>query len=183
MDSRVQRTRDVVLQAALDRLAESGLDGLTIDAVARQAGVARTTVYRHWTSPLEIVADALRELNRQPGTDEGHGVPVDRVRSLLLHLVEVQEDETLAACLPALIEAARREPVIRTFLDDYSSQRRRVLTRVIAEGIEDGSFPEVEADTAAQALAGALFYQMLLTSRTTTPEDVEALIRTVLRPP
>ena len=74
MDSRVQRTQHVVRTAALHQLAEHGFAGLTIDAVARRAGVARTTIYRHWASPVAIAIDALEALNRRPGPDLAGGV-------------------------------------------------------------------------------------------------------------
>jgi len=44
----VQRTRETILQAAADLLTEVGLRGVTIDGVARDAGVSRVTVYDHF---------------------------------------------------------------------------------------------------------------------------------------
>ncbi|GAA2350440.1 TetR/AcrR family transcriptional regulator [Streptomyces kunmingensis] len=43
-------------------IAESGHAGLTMDAVAARAGVAKATVYRRWASREDLVADALESL-------------------------------------------------------------------------------------------------------------------------
>ncbi|WP_051507062.1 TetR/AcrR family transcriptional regulator [Saccharibacillus sacchari] len=48
----------VILEATLDLLAEKGYDALTIDAVALQAKVGKGTIYRRWSSKMELVIDA-----------------------------------------------------------------------------------------------------------------------------
>src|SRR5947207_807252 len=44
------RARERVLQAALEVLAEQGLPGFTVEAVAARSGASKATVYRHWPS-------------------------------------------------------------------------------------------------------------------------------------
>ena len=43
-----RRTRETILEAAADLLAAAGFRGVTIEAVARNAGVSRVTVYDHF---------------------------------------------------------------------------------------------------------------------------------------
>jgi AcrR family transcriptional regulator len=50
---------NAVLAAALDLIAESGVDGVSIEQVAKRAGVARTTVYRRYATRDELVIAAL----------------------------------------------------------------------------------------------------------------------------
>lgn len=45
--------------AALDLLAESGVEGVSIEQVAKRAGVARTTVYRRYATRDALVVAAL----------------------------------------------------------------------------------------------------------------------------
>src|SRR5437667_200471 len=56
------RVRKSVLDAALNRLLADGFDGLSIAAVATDAGVAETTVYRRWPTKAALAAAALTEL-------------------------------------------------------------------------------------------------------------------------
>ena len=53
-DPRIERTRRVVLDAALSLLIERGYGELTIEAVAAESGVAKSTIYRHWPSRVEL---------------------------------------------------------------------------------------------------------------------------------
>ena len=49
-----------LVRGALDRVARRGLEGLTLRAVARQAGVSSAAPYHHWDS-LEALLDAAAE--------------------------------------------------------------------------------------------------------------------------
>jgi hypothetical protein len=53
-------TRDPeILAAALEVLAETGFDGMTIDMVATRAKAGKATLYRRWPSKNELVIDAV----------------------------------------------------------------------------------------------------------------------------
>ncbi|KUP24180.1 TetR/AcrR family transcriptional regulator [Paenibacillus sp. DMB5] len=48
----------VILETTLDLLAENGYDSLTIEAVAIKAKVGKGTIYRRWSSKMELVIEA-----------------------------------------------------------------------------------------------------------------------------
>src|SRR5262249_31872929 len=56
------KVRAAVLAATLAELAARGSAALTVDDVARRAGVHKTTVYRRWNDRESLVADALTDL-------------------------------------------------------------------------------------------------------------------------
>ncbi|MFZ3473460.1 TetR/AcrR family transcriptional regulator [Streptomyces sp. 4.24] len=51
-----------ILQATVTLLGESGFQGLTMEQVARRAGVGRATVYRRWKTKEEMIINALDTL-------------------------------------------------------------------------------------------------------------------------
>lgn len=55
---------DKILEAAIDILAETSFDGMTMDMVAARAKAGKATVYRRWSSKAELVRDALGWMNR-----------------------------------------------------------------------------------------------------------------------
>lgn len=180
VDPRIVRTRRVVLEAVLEELADVGYAGFTVESVAVRAGVGKSTIYRHWTGRNELVVDALQTLNVQP-RPESAGAPQHDVVLLLRHLVEVLRDPVLGRCIPALIEAAERDPTVRDLLDTYTDGRRAALRDALARGVEDGSFPaHLDADVAAQALSGAVFYRRVMTATPMGTDEVDVLVRSVL---
>ena len=59
-DPRIERTHRVVLDAAIEVIAEHGFAGTTIDAIASRSGVARSTIYRNWNGRTELMLEAVR---------------------------------------------------------------------------------------------------------------------------
>src|SRR5439155_21083085 len=64
------RIDERVLAAARKLLAAKGLRAMTLDAVADDAGVSRSAIYRRWASSDELVLDVLdHALGQLPGPD------------------------------------------------------------------------------------------------------------------
>lgn len=58
------QTRDAdILDAALQVLAETGYEGMTMDMVAERARAGKATVYRRWPSKAELVLDGVAHLD------------------------------------------------------------------------------------------------------------------------
>jgi AcrR family transcriptional regulator len=49
-----------ILRAAYELLAETGYQGLRVDAVAARAQASKATLYRHWPTKAGLVVDAVR---------------------------------------------------------------------------------------------------------------------------
>ncbi|MFV1971824.1 MAG: TetR/AcrR family transcriptional regulator, partial [Acidimicrobiia bacterium] len=56
---RTERTRNAVLSAAYEVVAEDGYNGLTVEAVAERSRVHKTTIYRRWGSVESVLFDAV----------------------------------------------------------------------------------------------------------------------------
>lgn len=182
-DPRVERTHRLVLGATLKELSEAGYGALTIDSIAERAGVARSTIYRHWPDKMALIRDALATLNVQHDTrpDQAEATALERVETLLIHLTDVMADSIVSNCLPALIEAAEQNLEVALFLHDYSSGRRHALVEALADGIADGELPEeLNPDLASLALSSPIIYCRLMTNRPFERSQVKPLIETVL---
>jgi TetR/AcrR family transcriptional regulator, regulator of autoinduction and epiphytic fitness len=183
LDPRVERSRQVILRAALDELGETGYGAFTIESVAARAGVAKSTIYRHWPDKVSLIGDAFEAAHE-------HAVPpLDgltaraSLQRLLSHVAEIVMDSVFSSCIPALIEGAERDPRLREFRHRYSAQRRQSLAGLIARGVADGEFRAgVDPGLAAQALLGPIFYQRLMTSEPFDPHRAGDLIDMVLGP-
>jgi TetR/AcrR family transcriptional regulator of autoinduction and epiphytic fitness len=173
----------VVRRAALDELADAGYGGFTIESVAARAGVAKSTIYRHWSDKLALVADAFESSHEEMVPDTATGTARDRIVSLLRHVAEVVVDSTFSRCIPALIEGAVRDRRLREFQHRYSTERRGGLVAGIDDGIAAGEFShQIDPDLAAQLLLGVIFYRRLMTDEPFDPAGADNLVDTVLGP-
>jgi TetR/AcrR family transcriptional regulator, regulator of autoinduction and epiphytic fitness len=180
-DPRIERSRRLVLEAAIAELASAGYGAFTIEAVAERSGVAKSTIYRHWPGKLPLIADAFERLNQQPGPVFHEGSVRQRVRQLLQHLVAVMQDATFSACICALVDAAEHDRQVRKFQHRYSERRFAKLAETITQGVASGELPsQLDPQLAALALCGPIFYRRLMTSEPMRAGSVDGLIETVL---
>ena len=171
----------MILRAALDELGEIGYGGFTVESVAARAGVGKSTIYRHWPDKLALIADAFHTLHEEAGPDIETGSPREKLARILRHVAEVLVSSSFSACIPALIDAAERDPDLRKFHLHFQREARQPLIKVIAEGIAAGSFSShIDPELAAFALLGAIFFCRLMTSKPLDPDNAGDLIKTVL---
>jgi TetR/AcrR family transcriptional regulator, regulator of autoinduction and epiphytic fitness len=180
-DPRVERSRVLVLGAAVEELADVGYGAFTIESIAARARVAKSTIYRHWPDKLSLIADAFETFHEQMVPSIDDAPPRERVERLIRHVAEVVVDSTFSRCIPALIEGAERDPRVREFHHRYSAERRQALIDVIAEGVASGDFPaEVDPELATLALLGPIFYRRLMSDEPFDPQRAGELVGAIL---
>ena len=58
---RSEAARLAILDAAVSLFTERGYDHLTMEGIARRAGVGKQTIYRWWPSKGDVIAEAILE--------------------------------------------------------------------------------------------------------------------------
>lgn len=170
----------MISQAALDELGEFGFGALTIESVARRAGVGKATIYRHWPDKIELIADAFKLLQQQRDPEFVTGSPHEKLERILCHVADVVADSPFSSCLPALVEGAERDRAVRKFHHHFQAEARKPLIELIVAGIATGDFPpRINPELAAFALLGAIFFCRLMTSTPFPAERVRDLIETI----
>jgi TetR/AcrR family transcriptional regulator of autoinduction and epiphytic fitness len=181
LDPRVERSRMVILKAAVEELAEVGYGRVRIESIAARAGVGKSTIYRHWSDKLALIADAFETFHEVMVPDLGDLSARDAVALLLGHVAEVVVDSTFSRCIPALIEGAERDERVRAFHHSYGAKRRQPLIDLIVRGIQEGEISRtIDPELATTTLLGAIFYRRLMTGRPFNPEDAPQLVCLVL---
>jgi len=156
----VDATRRQILDAVVDVAAASGLEALTMQAVAERADVAVRTVYNHFESRDDLVASALARLAAETRS-VGMSVTVDGrgPRDALLAFVDAYAGsyEAQGDGLRVLMDSLAVEVVADVVREVRTWRRRRLRSLVrAAEGSGDLRVPVAEAvDVAYLATAYA----------------------------
>jgi AcrR family transcriptional regulator len=183
-DPRIERSRQVVRQAAVQELGEKGYGAFTIESVAARAGVGKSTIYRHWPDRLTLIVDAFEIFHEQLVPAIADDPPRQRVARLVRHVAEIIADSMFSRCIPALVEGAERDQRLREFHHGYNAARSRELVAVLAEGVANGQLPPgLDAELAALQLLGPIFYRRLMSGDPFPPDRVDDLVAAVLGPP
>jgi AcrR family transcriptional regulator len=64
-----------VLDATFELMAERGVDGTSMDAIAEASGVSKATVYKHWADKNALLLEMMAEANglhARPRCDSGN---------------------------------------------------------------------------------------------------------------
>jgi AcrR family transcriptional regulator len=183
VDPRVERSRRVILEATLDELGEIGYGAMTIESVARRAGVGKATIYRHWQGKLDLLGDALETMKR-PVPPPTEGSARERIVALLEALVDTLGESRWSRCMPALIDAAARDETVQRFHRQFVVARRQVMVGLIVEGMEAGELAaDLDPVLTSELLAGPIFYRRLMTGEPFPPSLARKIVDLVLPSP
>lgn len=181
LDPRVARSRAAVLAATVDLLAERGWSGTTVEAVAERAGVAKTTIYRHWSGREALVLDACAALSATEPFTPTEDLYADLV-TLLCTLADTLETAPWARVLPALVEAAERESDLAALAPAVAESHRAAVVDRVRRAVTDGHLDgEVDVEVMAHMLADPLFYRRLCERQRTPTRFIEGLVDQALR--
>lgn len=151
---------DAVIAAALEVLESAGYQRLSMDEVARRAGVGKAALYRRWPGKLEMVVDALSGLSGTPDRIRAATLP-DVVQELLDETVRWLSDPRTRAVLPELIAQAHRHPELARALHDHiGGPRRQWADGVLREWTPDSPAGEERRELAVDLLAAPLFWRL-----------------------
>jgi len=177
---RSARIREAVRRATLELLAEDGFAGITLPAVARRAGVNKTTVYRGWSSPLELVEDSLAEFEALALPDIDTGSWESDVEAFVRARLRLIRDPTAAGILRAVIGMGRSDTAraewVDAFWKPHEREWRSPIERAISRGELEISSREVPL---VELVAGPLLLSHLATERALTEKEIAALVATI----
>jgi AcrR family transcriptional regulator len=164
------------------RLLETeGLGSVTFGRVSREAGVSRSTLYRHWASPSILISDAWSQVSPPNHVSCTPELKDDLVR-LFQSVRDVVEADAMRQSLPTLLVAAQRDPVLAALHTDFVVERRRPIVERLQAAQDGGEIvPEADVEQLVDLLSGPIFYRQLLRRERTSDDEVRALVTTVLR--
>src|ERR1700734_1887734 len=127
---RVRRTRERILAAARELLAQAGPAGLTYSLLAQRAGVTRQTLYRHWPTRCGLLAGLI--LNGSPGPCPEPGDPPAAVAAAWLgSLRDGLLDQARRAAVVAVAAQADADPDSAQALTELTTDRLAALNDLL----------------------------------------------------
>jgi AcrR family transcriptional regulator len=118
-------------EAVLAELDAVGLGRLTMEGIARRAGTPKTTLYRRWSSPEEVLLDAIAAAypveEPSPAADDLRG---DLIAALRL-MIEWSRHPTARAVGAIMLERHRHPELVARLYDVFDRAGRRFTATVL----------------------------------------------------
>lgn len=165
----------------LEELAAVGYPELSLERVARRAGVNKTTLYRRWGTREALVLEVMLERARQV-------VPVPDTGSLREDLMQLARAAVANASTPgvqavmrAVISQAPYEPAVaevsRQFWDERMSLDGVIVERAITRGDVP---PDTDPRQVIEAILGPLHMRLLISGTPAEPAEIERVVDLVV---
>jgi AcrR family transcriptional regulator len=158
-EARRAEVRERIVHAARDLIARGGYAEARIVAVAKRAGVATGTVYRHFPSKAELFAEVFRRASQrevdamaEATRDDGRPAAERAATGAEIWARRALRGRRLAYAL--LAEPV--DPLVEAERLAFRRAYRDVLAALIADGVAAGQLPDQDPDVTAAALVGAL---------------------------
>lgn len=158
---RSEDARRAILAGALELASEHGTEGLTMEGIAKRAGVSKETLYRWWRSKADVLLDALTDLGERAipvpdsGTLSGDLRAFTRATARALDPSTRQLLRTLAAAAAA--DGAVAEQVREKFL----RHRRAALATVLDRAAHRHELSDQQISTVLDLVFGSLWYRLI----------------------
>ena len=161
---RSEESRQSILRSTLKLLKQQGgFPELSIEAIAADANVGKTTVYRWWPTKAALVADAFSasadEELRFPDTGSVQSDMSLQMRRLI-RIFRSRRGKVVAA----LLAGGQSDPeLIEAFRDRFLWPRRRQAYQTLQRGIERGELPaDSDLDLVLDSLYGPIYMRFLI---------------------
>ena len=160
-----------IRNAVMNELAEVGYGRLSIEAVARRAGVGKTAIYRRWSNKLEMVLEIVSDV-------AGRAVPLPDTGSfagdlqLLMMIVSKALRHRIASqIIPDLMAEASRNPQIaETLQRALRTHQQAVGDKLVGQAVARGELPpEADPEIAVDLILGPLYWRLAV-ARTSISE-------------
>jgi AcrR family transcriptional regulator len=172
-----------VLVAAIEEYSERGWAGLTMDGVAKRAGVGKSTIYLRWTNKEDLLAAAIHAMS-----DGMRPLDTGSLRGDLTKLAEALVERYWSrlgwGMHRIMIDVAGSGEGVDQFTHLVNSVHRRAALEILERGVSRGELrPDVPAQLVINALYGTLvIYRMMAPwdeIEGVAPEPGELVRRTV----
>jgi len=172
-------SHDVILAAVYDLLQETSVRDLTMEKVAKRAGVGKPTLYRWWKTKAALVVAMFNE-RVVPELDVPKTTAAeDAIRQKVEKLIAAFNG-FFGKVIAELIAEGQSDPEVLNELNEhYVKPRRAGTVKDIVDAQKQGLVPKhIDPELVVDAIFGALYFNLLLKIRPLTPEYGDQLVET-----
>jgi AcrR family transcriptional regulator len=172
---------DALARTFFQEWARLGYSALSLDAVARKAGVGKAALYRRWRSKADMAADLIRRLSASAivlGDPGDQGSLEADLYAALLAVRRILRHPLVRRILPDLYTAIPREPALAEAMRPGEMMREKKVKALVDRAIARGELPvDIDRRSATDLLIGPLYWRMVVLGERCDRRGIETLAR------
>lgn len=160
---RNEATRRLILTTALELLKTETLQAITIEAIAKAAGVGKATIYRWWDSKAAIAIDAFIEHHVVRTPMRRDIPPGDAIADHIRNLVEQYSGWPGRIVAQILAEAQSDPSIGREFRERFHYGRRAIVREELEAWRQSGGIPpETNIEMLMDVLYAPIYMRLMV---------------------
>jgi AcrR family transcriptional regulator len=171
-----------ILDAVYELLQERSVRDLTMEAVAKRAGVGKPTLYKWWPTKAALVLAMFKERIAVALPPPSTGKAEEAIREAARALIGPLNGQ-LGKVLSELIAEGQSEPaILKELFDKHIRGHAEADAADIERGKKSGELAsDADPQLIIDAVFGAIFYRLLFRTAPLTEEFSDKLVRQVFR--
>ncbi|MFI9846162.1 TetR/AcrR family transcriptional regulator [Nonomuraea sp. NPDC051941] len=172
-------TDTAILNAALELFVERGVEGTSIEQIAKRAGVGKLTVYRRWSTKEDLLAQAIERWVSDEVTPSAADVSALPPQAIVEHILPAAAEMAASPDFRALVarimgSAVSHPSLMAVYWRHYILPRRELAAAMLRRAQLDGMVaPDADLDVLIDMMAGAVTYRVLQPD----PPDAAEMLR------
>jgi AcrR family transcriptional regulator len=172
---------DALARTFFEEWARVGYSALSLDAVARKAGVGKAALYRRWRSKADMAHDLVSQLTRTVparlesgdcGSLEADLYAMGLAGRRLMRLPLVRR------IMPDLYAAMEREPALAAALRPSSAASEKKVATLVDRAVARGELPaDIDRGLATDFLVGPLYWRLAVLGERCTRAQLKTIAR------
>src|SRR5687767_1486967 len=179
---RKTRVRTAVLGAATSVLRADGYAGLTMERVAAESGVAKTTLYRTWPTKAALCMDLYLDVAGRELRDPDTGDVARDLKTIAETVINLQKRTVAGPAFIGLIAEAQISPDTKSaFLAEFAEKRREITRTILRRAVDRGELlPDTDVDLVIDVIGGATMFRLLQGHAPLSKKFTDAVVELVL---
>ncbi|MCW3815018.1 TetR/AcrR family transcriptional regulator [Micromonospora sp. DR5-3] len=169
-----------IRDAVMHELAVVGYARLSIEAVARRAGVSKAAVYRRWSSKLDLVLEIVGSVAGQRLLLPDTGSLTGDLEVVYLIMSRALRHPLASQIIPDLLAEAARNPQIGQTLQEVLRNNQQALgERLIGLAVTRGELTAIDPVAATDLIVGPLYWRLAIARVPLDPAEIPRLAAAV----
>jgi AcrR family transcriptional regulator len=164
-----------ILEAARELLAEKGLSGFSIEAVARRARAGKPTIYRWWPDKTRLLLAVYTGIKRDL-VDPDTGSLEGDIAGFLRNIIGFWRDTEAGRIFRSVLAESQNDASAHAALVAYHLERRRQTARLFARPYPGATPLELDAaEHLAELVVAFALAQLMLGSLELSESDIDRI--------
>ncbi|WNS44175.1 TetR/AcrR family transcriptional regulator [Paenibacillus sp. MMS20-IR301] len=173
------RSRKAILEATMMILENQSYSSLTIEAVASQAGVGKSTIYRWWEHKARLVLDTFVMAVESEFVFERNLSVQENFKRQLEALARILGSKVGKSTLTIVTE---NDGIAQEFYSLFLSLKRKEAKQALQAAMEQGEVKRsVNMDVVLDLLYGPVYFQILIYKKMPDEHYIEDLLQHVMQ--